>query len=164
VAPGLGRDLGDRLLGGPSRLYGRTWVSESNTSATATIRAAQGDLLAAQAVRIPAAVPPLVVGHGDLLGELEHGYRLPDRMRAPMPVWVSISGPLLGGEAPLLQQDGVGDADLANVVQGRGLAHEIHAVVREPQDLREASGQPADALRVLPRVVVAELGGAGQTV
>jgi hypothetical protein len=64
---------------------------------------------------------------------------------------------LLRLEPSGLEQDRVGDRDLAEIVERRGLAHEPHVPVALPQVARHAGRERGDALRVLRRVVVAVL-------
>ncbi len=66
---------------------------------------------------------------------------------------------LLRLEPPRLEQDRVGDGDLAEVVQRRGLADEPDHPVALPQVARHPRGERRHALRVLGRVVVAVLRG-----
>ncbi len=66
------------------------------------------------------------------------------------------------GELPELQQDRVGDSDLADVVQGRRTTDQGHCCVGQPDLPRDQGGHAAHAFRVLSRVVVAELRGTCQ--
>ena len=123
LRPGAARDLRRRR---PRRvndsLYGRSWTSTSNTSATCTSRPASGIVVARQAVGVAGAVPALVVGARDLLGGLEQ-LRLAVREHARAEHGVRLDDlELLVGEAAGLEQDRVGDRDLADVVQRRGVA------------------------------------------
>jgi hypothetical protein len=67
-------------------------------------------------------------------------------------------------EAGALEQDRVGHADLADVVEHRGAAHPLRIDVRDVEPQRDALRQPADAPRVLARRVVAVVGGEGEAV
>jgi hypothetical protein len=58
-----------------------------------------------------------------------------------------------------LEPHGVRDADLADVVQRRGVAQVLDGLGRQPELLGQQRGGAADALGVLVRVVVAVLGG-----
>ena len=69
---------------------------------------------------------------------------------------------LLRGQPAGLEQDGVGDADLAHVVQGGGPLDQVHRLCVQPGRAAEAGRQPGHPLRVLAGVVVAELGRPGQ--
>jgi hypothetical protein len=66
---------------------------------------------------------------------------------------------LLGREPAGLQQDGVGNRDLAEIVQRRCLAHQPDRTVVVAKAAREPCCEVAHALGVLVRVVVAILGG-----
>src|SRR5690349_8287318 len=129
------------------------------------------DRVALQAGRVAAAVPLLVVAARDvaaadqeaLVGELAH--HALDRLRADLVVRAH-DLPLLVREAPGLEQDRVGDADLADVVQ-RARAHQVldEALVDHVQELAvgaQALGQELavgrDALEVLAGLLVALLG------
>jgi hypothetical protein len=63
-----------------------------------------------------------------------------------------------GVELAGLEQDAVGDADLADVVQ-RARVASSSASARQPEREREPLAQAADALDVLAGVAVARLGG-----
>ena len=113
----------------------------------------------AQPVRIAAAVPALVVRADDLLGDLEDvRAAVREHPRAEHGVGLD-HRELLGRERARLEQDGVGDGDLAEVVQRRGAAQHADGAVLQPERPPEPGRQGADALRVLRRVVVAVLRG-----
>ena len=83
-------------------------------------------------------------------------------MRAPI-VGVRLDDVVLAlGQLAQLEQDVVGHADLADVVQRRGEADRVHQVVGQAHRRGNPRRDRADALRVLHRVVVAELGGAAE--
>ena len=97
----------------------------------------QGDTFAAQAKRIPAAIPFFLVGEGDLLGkaqeacgDAEQGLRLGDGVPAKGGVGLH-DLELGGGELAGLEEDAVGNADLADVVQWRRLVHQFDVAVGE---------------------------------
>ncbi len=69
---------------------------------------------------------------------------------------------LLDRELPQLQEDGVGDADLADVVQRGRAPDEQDLPVAQPEMPRQEGRHLPDALGVLPRLVVAELRRAGE--
>ena len=120
--------------------------------------AGQRDRRGREPVRIAAAVPALVVGERDLLGHHQQlvGAAREDP-RADRRVQLH-RRELLGRVLAGLQQQVVGDADLADVVQPRRVADErrlgwIHAELE-----REQLARPADPVGVLPGRVVAVLG------
>ena len=69
-----------------------------------------------------------------------------------------------GASGRRLEQDGVGHADLADVVERRRALDHRRVAVAQAERPRQRAGQPADAARVLAGVVVAVLGGAGEAV
>jgi hypothetical protein len=71
---------------------------------------------------------------------------------------------LLVGEPAALEQERVGDADLAEVVQRGGAADEVALAGGQVELGGDEPGQPADPAGVLTRVVVAQLGGLRQAV
>jgi hypothetical protein len=117
----------------------------------------RGDLLAGEAVGVARAVPALVVVADDPLGHLEQlGGGPAEHARAEQGVGLDHLV-LLSGEPARLEQDGVGDRDLAEVVQRRRLPDEPHHPVAVTGAAREQRGQVADPLGVLVGVVVAVL-------
>ena len=131
-----------------------------------------GNLGFAQAVRITAAVPSLVVAFRDLRGELE--CRLPGRPQQPC------SGervrlhqhPLVLAERPLLVENPSGNRELADVVQRNGLAEVLEEAAVEPQttadpdaDFPYPPGVPdprsvhAQVLQIDPRAQDSSAGG-----
>ena len=66
---------------------------------------------------------------------------------------------LVGGEPAGLEQHRVGDPDLADVVEERGLADERDVVVGKPEGGRDLRGGLADAAGVLLGFVVVVFGG-----
>ena len=115
------------------------------------------DLLAGEAARVAAAVPLLVVAERDRRGHVE------DRGGGAAQQAVALLGvglddrALLGGERAGLQQDRVGDRDLADVVQRRGVAHQLAELAVEADLLGEQRREAPDALDVRAGVLVAEL-------
>ena len=88
--------------------------------------------------------------------------RLPERMRAPIVVCVLTSSNSSGVSLPSFSRIGVGDADLADVVQRRRAPDERHLRVRQSDLPREQRRHLPDALSVLPGIVVAKLRCAGE--
>ena len=66
------------------------------------------------------------------------------------------------GQRAALEQDPVGNADLADVVQRCRLADQLDLVRPVPERRIQRGSRPAHALGVAPGVVVAVLGGARQ--
>ena len=66
------------------------------------------------------------------------------------------------GEPARLEQHGIGDADLADVVEQRGLLQRRNDFFRQAEGLADQPSVAADAKHVLARVVVAIFGGAGE--
>ena len=69
---------------------------------------------------------------------------------------------LLGCEVPALEQDVVGDRDLADVVQRRRLAQALDLFAAEPHTRRDLRGERADAFGVLGGLVIAILDRRGE--
>ncbi len=115
------------------------------------------DRLPLQAVRVARAVPALVMGAGDPLRDAEHlGVAVGQHAGAEHGVGLDHLE-LLVGELAGLEQDGVGDRDLAQVVQRRRVADEPDEPVVPRDVARHPRRERGDALRVLGRVVVAVL-------
>ena len=144
---------------GQAALYGREWLSASKTSASATIRAVSGIVVAGEAVRIAGAVPPLVVEGRDLLGRLEDVRPAPGEDRAPDLGMRLDDVELLATQRAGLEQDRIGDADLADVVQECRLTDQLHRLPVEAELEGDAGSHVRDPVRVGLRVVVAILGG-----
>ena len=66
-------------------------------------------------------------------------------------------------ERPGLQEDTVGDADLADVVEDRSQADRLDLVRPQPQQLGDADGQRGEPLAVAVEVRVARLDGIGES-
>ena len=122
------------------------------------------DLLAGQAGRVAVAVPALVVGAGDLLG---HAHDVRARARQQLGADRRVAAhelAVLGRERAGLQQDGVGHADLAHVVQQARVAQRLGLGRGHAQLQPEALAHAADALEVQAGLLVARLGGLGEAV
>jgi len=99
--------------------------------------ACQRDGLPAQADRIAAAVPPLVVRHRDLLRPPQHLGRAAGEDRgAGLGVALDLLE-LLRGQPRRLQQQLVGDRELADVVQLRGAGDILAVAAREAERERD---------------------------
>ncbi len=118
--------------------------------------------VAPEAERVAAAVPALVVGQGDLLGQLEERRLAPRENVAPN---VGVGGhdaELVGRQLAGLQKDGVGNSDLAYVMQGGRQPDQLHHLVGKSKGQSQQCRDTAHALRVLAGVIVAKFGGQGQ--
>ena len=135
----------------------------------------EGDGRATEAVGVAAAVPPLVVrprhldAHSqELVGRMAFEH-LGERVGAERAVPLHLAE-LLRGQLSGLQQDGVGNADLPDVVERRRLEEVVdegaRQVLRVQSHLAHPLGQhPAEGLHpldVLPGVVIAGLGELGE--
>jgi len=126
--------------------------------------AGEGDVRLPQRAGIARAVPALVVGQRDLLGEpQERGAAAGEDLGADRRVRLDRLE-LVRGQPAGLEQDGVGDPDLADVVQRRGALDQLRPGHREAQGARQQAGGAPDAPRVLLGVVVAVLGRQCQAV
>lgn len=85
-------------------------------------------------------------------------------MRAPIVVCVFDQREFLGGEPARLEQYGVRNADLADVVQWRCAPHQVDLLVVPPQHTRERRRELADAADVIAGRVIAILGCLGEPV
>jgi hypothetical protein len=71
---------------------------------------------------------------------------------------------LLEGQVPGSKQDVVGDPDLPDIVERSSAPEHEDVVLREAEHVGDHRGHRANSLRVLPGVIVAELGGHRQAV
>jgi hypothetical protein len=71
--------------------------------------------------------------------------------------------PLIVGQRTWLEQDGIGDPDLAHVVQDRGEPDHLAARALEAEVARDARRVDTDPLDVLARLVGPELDGQRET-
>ena len=117
--------------------------------------ARERDLLALEPLGVSSAVPVLVQAAHDRRDVLESRKAL-DHLRSPARA-ASDDLPLVLVERAFLQEDRVGNADLAGVVQARGERDLGERSLVEAQLLRDPRGEPHDALRVLPRVAVVKV-------
>ena len=116
------------------------------------------DLLAGEAVRVAAAVPLLVVLLGDDAARLdEHALPRVGEDRGAEEGVPLHGGELLGRELTGLAHDRVVDADLADVVQRRGVQDQLDLRGGEAGELREARGAAAHPHEVRAGVGVAVL-------
>src|SRR5262249_5029052 len=112
--------------------------------------------------RIAAPVPMFVVRERDLLGELQQRVVAARKdLRADVDVRLH-DAVLISGEPIQLQENSIRYADFAEVVQRRRPQQEIGNRFRQPKLPRETGGPRTDALRMLSRRIVAELGGQRQ--
>jgi hypothetical protein len=120
------------------------------------MRPGRRDLLAPQGSRIAGAVSALVMGQRDRGGELD---QLVARSRQDLVAVLGVPlhhAALLGRERPRLAQHGVGDAQLAHVVDLRGGAQPLAVGLREAEPPRYGGAALAHALHVRGRLLVAE--------
>jgi hypothetical protein len=95
--------------------------------------ATEGDALAFEAVWVAGAVPAFVVGEGDLAAQLQDRDRTVGQdVAADQGVGFDVLE-FLWRELGRFEQDDVGDADLADVVQRRGLAQPADLFLGQPE-------------------------------
>ena len=126
--------------------YGRAEVIASNESATCRMRASLRDLVADQSVGISGAVEPFVVMANDRQLGLELLDRADDLLALDR-VGVHDHA-LVAGERALLEQDGVGDADLADVVEQAAPLESLELRLGAAQLLAQVLADQLDTLRV----------------
>ena len=114
------------------------------------MRAPSGISLAREPVRVPGAVPALVMVADDRAGRREQVEWREQRV-ADLRVRLDDRALLLV-ERPRLEQDTVGDADLADVVEDRSQADRLDLVRPQPQQLGDADGQRGEPLAVAVEV------------
>ena len=115
------------------------------------IREPRGDPLSAEPVRVPAAVPALVVVEdpgGDGLDAERVEHPVADLRMAPEHEL------LRAGQRAGLAEDLLGDGELSEVVQAAGDAHQLDLLRLEPQLLGDARGELPHDERVTARVGV----------
>ena len=120
----------------------------------------EGDLVARETVRVPGTVPAFVMVADDRPGRREQVERLEERV-ADLRVRLDDRALLLV-ERPRLEEDTVGDADLADVVEDRAQADRLDLVGPQPQQLGDADGQRGEPLAVTVEGRVARLDRVGE--
>ena len=120
------------------------------------------DRVAGEAVGIAVPVPALVVDERDRRRQLEHLRRGAAQQPVADLGMALHRAPLLVGEAIPLEQDLVGDRDLADVVQRACVAQQPAALLVEPEAPRDQLAHPRHPLGVMPGLRIAELGGVGE--
>ncbi len=119
----------------------------------------QRDVVADQALRIAAPVPPLVVGLGDHARELQRR-RAASEQQPRAERRVGLHQLLLVTVEPTrLQQHAIGDRELADVVQRGGFAQQRDALGGDAEALADLGRHLADPFGVLVGLVVAVLAG-----
>jgi hypothetical protein len=115
--------------------------------------------LPGDAARVAGSVEALVVRQGDRRRDVQQlGGRLGEQPVADLRV--PLHHPALGvGQRARLEQDAVGDRDLADVVEAAGEPDQLAALVVELEPQGEQLAVAAHALRVAPCLRVSELGG-----
>ena len=121
------------------------------------------DVLAFELLRIAAAVPLFVVGEGDDARGFEQlVVVLADDFGAHD--WVLVHDvPFCGIEFPRFEQDGVGDADLADVVHRRGVENDVGGLFSKAVGDSDDAGVMAHAQHVVAGLVILEFGGPAKT-
>ena len=153
AAPDLGDGMLDRerRLVGPSVGHGVERVGDRDDPSR------DRDRLATQAGGIAAAVPALVVGERDLGRDLQNR-KATFTENAPADHGVGLDDlELLRRELARLEQDRVGNPDLADVVQGGRALDHLDQLLVQAQHSREQVRGVRDALGVPVGVVVAVL-------
>src|SRR5581483_9958921 len=118
------------------------------------------DVVACKTARIAAAVPALVVRPGDRRGELQQlAARAAEQVAAELRVRPH-DLELLGRQRSRLAENGVGNRDLADVVQRRGETEQLDPGLGEAESLRDLRRVAADALEMRTGRAVAVLDGA----
>ncbi|GJE42575.1 hypothetical protein AEGHOMDF_1747 [Methylobacterium soli] len=98
------------------------------------------------------------MGQGDLRGELKQARgAVLQHPVAALGVALHLR-PLLRGQRPGLEQDAVRNADLADIVHGRGQRDVVGLALGEAEPLRDRDGAARHPGEVVARIVVAELG------
>ena len=105
-----------------------------------------GYRLPGQPVRVAAAVVPLVVGERDERGETEQLALGLGEDRVPGTAVLLHDEAFLVGERALLEQDGVRDGDLADIVQPCGEPDRVRLVV-EPEPVRRSARSSCSSAR-----------------
>ena len=120
--------------------------------------ALERDRIAGEAARITLPVPALVVHERDRRREVQHlRGRAAQEPMADLGVAPHRAALVVGEGAPL-QQDLVGDGDLADVVQRARIAQQAAAILLEAEASRDLLAHPRHPLRVMTGLRIAELG------
>ena len=116
---------------------------------------AERDLFAFEAARVAAAVPFLVVAVGDVERPLQVGDRL-EHLPGVGGMHVH-ERPLVVGQRVGLEQDAVGDAHLADIMQQRPAPDLDQLPGPDAHPFRQPDGHPGHALGVALRLLVAQV-------
>ena len=155
-------DQRDRVLDGPGLLVGAHRRQRVEHVGDRRDAAHQRDLFALEAPVIAGAVPLLVMGQGDEPRHRQEAVAvLADDLAAERHV-LAHDLDFVVVQLPGLEQHVVADADLADVVHGRGVEQEVHVLLVHAHRLAEQAAVVGDADDVHARLVVAELAGAAQ--
>ena len=110
-----------------------------------------------ETVRVAVPVPTLVVDEGDRGSEIEHfGGRPREEPMADLGMALHRS-PLLIGERASLEQDLVGDRDLADVVERAGFTQQSTPVLVETEAARDLLAHARHSLGVVAGLLITEL-------
>ncbi len=118
--------------------------------------------LPGEAVGIAVSVPALVVDERNRRRQLENLRRGATQEPVADLGMALHRAPLLVGEVIALEQDLVGDGDLADVVQRAGVAQQPAALLVEAQPPRDQLAHPRHSLGVVAGLRIAELGCVGE--
>ena len=140
-----------------AREYGRSKVMASSASASAKIRGPSGICLAAESRGVARAVPPLVVVVDDGDGAAQERDLL-DQPATDLGVRAH-HRPLLRRERTRLEEDGVGNADLADVVEQHAVLDVGHLGFGHTVGAGDGERVAAHAARVGVRADVARVDG-----
>ena len=162
MEPRVAVHVGQRLLHAPCPLVGALRGEGVENVAQRRDAALDGDVLGLQALGIARAVPLLVVGeHDDPRHADDLGPVVGENAGADVHVGLH-DPPFLRGELPRFQQDAVGDADLAHVVQGAGVQQQLATPGAQAGGQAQGLTALAHADDVHAGFVVAVFAGAAQ--
>jgi hypothetical protein len=154
----------ERVVQRPGRLVGARAGQRVEHIGDRRDPAGQRDVLALEPARVAVAVPLLVVGVGDGRGHLERrGVGADEDAVADLRVALH-HRELVDRQAPGLEQDAVGDPQLADVVHRAGDAEQLAGRLVEADPAGDQLAVAAHPLQVLPGLVVAKLRRARQTI
>ncbi len=162
LSAGRALDPRDCLTDGPCRLVGPLVCERVEHVRDGDHAPDQRYALAGESARVAAAVPPLVVTGGDHRRHLQHRRAAASEQARPERGVAFHHVVLLRGQVSALEQDVVGDGDLADVVQRGRLAQTPDLLRAHSQTRADLRRKHSDSLRVLKGAVVAVLDRDGQ--
>ena len=154
---GLFTDVADGILARPSRAvraFGGEGIEDVHHGEDA---GGEGDLLAFEPLGVAGAIPFFVVAVGDVEGGVQEGDG-GEQLVGEGGV-LAHEGPFVIGEGGGLEQDGVWDGHLADVVEQGAAAQVDELVIGEVQGLGEGEGHLGDALGVAFGFFIAQFEG-----